>query len=276
MPHRIVLLALAVVATTALTPKGARLAGVSARGGKRTKRAPSSPPPPPPQGLAPDVIGVLDFECTCAPNTWDYQHEIIEFPVVLVDVRTKEIFDEPFHRYVRPTENATLSEFCTELTGIAQATVDASDSLENVLAALDDWLGARGLGDETSFALATDGWDLERFLDQECRRKGLVKPGAYLDRWVDLSKAFSARVASRDKRNGRRKPRPNRRANLATMLKHHQLTFEGSPHSGIDDARNIARVAVKLLETDGEPLRVNDGLAGVDLGGVAVEEPEAT
>ena len=220
----------------------------------------------------------------------------------LQDVPGRGVAAIRLHRYVRPTENATLSEFCTELTGIAQATVDASDSLENVLAALDDWLGARGLGDETSFALATDGWDLERFLDQECRRKGLVKPGAYLDRWVDLSKAFSARVASRDKRNGRRKPRPNRRANLATMscgrvflgagrggaarprvetgsrrrLKHHQLTFEGSPHSGIDDARNIARVAVKLLETDGEPLRVNDGLAGVDLGGVAVEEPEAT
>ena len=117
-----------------LTPKGARAAGVKARGNSRTKRAKSAAPPvsaasfkSKESGLAPDVIGALDFECTCEPG-WDYIHEIIEFPVVLFDTRTREITDS-FHSYVRPTENATLSAFCTDLTGIEQATVDAAPSV---------------------------------------------------------------------------------------------------------------------------------------------------
>ncbi|KAJ3336174.1 hypothetical protein HDU93_003489 [Gonapodya sp. JEL0774] len=38
-----------------------------------------------------------------------------------------------------------------------------------------------------------------------------------------------------------------RRPNLAGMLKHYGMEFEGRPHSGIDDARNIARVAIRMM-----------------------------
>ena len=258
-----------------LTPKGARAAGVKARGNSRTKRAKSAAPPvsaasfkSKESGLAPDVIGALDFECTCEPG-WDYIHEIIEFPVVLFDTRTREITDS-FHSYVRPTENATLSTFCTDLTGIEQATVDAAPTLPEVLDDLDAWLRARGLvGAEpaASFALATDGWDLEHFLDVECARKLLYKPGDYLDRWVDLSKAFDLRRAARDVENGRKKGRSRRRSNLNTMLRHHKMEFEGRLHSGIDDATNLARVGIALLEAREDwPLRVNDALDGASIG----------
>jgi hypothetical protein len=77
--------ALLTALATALTPKGARLAGVKSRGGVRSKQRnrPRAPPPPPPnQGHVPKVIGVLDFECTCEENTWSYLHEIIEFRAV--------------------------------------------------------------------------------------------------------------------------------------------------------------------------------------------------
>ena len=264
-----------------LTPKGARAAGVKARGNSRTKRAKSAAPPvsaasfkSKESGLAPDVIGALDFECTCEPG-WDYIHEIIEFPVVLFDTRTREITDS-FHSYVRPTENATLSAFCTDLTGIEQATVDAAPTLPEVLDDLDAWLRARGLvGAEpaASFALATDGWDLEHFLDVELSRKLLYKPGDYLDRWVDLSKAFDLRRAARDVENGRKKGRSRRRSNLNTMLRHHKMEFEGRLHSGIDDATNLARVGIALLEAREDwPLRVNDALPGVSLLGESDDE----
>ena len=264
-----------------LTPKGARAAGVKARGNSRTKRAKSAAPPvsaasfkSKESGLAPDVIGALDFECTCEPG-WDYIHEIIEFPVVLFDTRTREITDS-FHSYVRPTENATLSAFCTDLTGIEQATVDAAPTLPEVLDDLDAWLRARGLvGAEpaASFALATDGWDLEHFLDVELSRKLLYKPGDYLDRWVDLSKAFDLRRAARDVENGRKKGRSRRRSNLNTMLRHHKMEFEGRLHSGIDDATNLARVGIALLEAREDwPLRVNDALPGASLLGESDDE----
>jgi 3'-5' exoribonuclease 1 len=213
---------------------------------------------------------VLDFECTCEENTWSYLHEVIEFPVVLVDTSTKQIVDT-FHRYVRPTENATLTTFCKGLTGIDQALVDDAEPIDTVLHELDEWLRSKDLvtgggatHDFGKFAFATDGWDLDHFLDVECRRKGLYKPGAYLDRWVDLEKIFKEKRASADDRNGRKKPRSSRRANLLAMLRHHKLQFEGRLHCGADDARNLARVALALLEADEDPLRVNDALAGVD------------
>ena len=222
-----------------------------------------------------DVLGVLDFECTCEPG-WGYVHEIIEFPVVLLDCRTGALTGEVFQSYVRPTENATLSSFCTELTGIAQASVDAAPTLPEVLEALDAWLRARGLvgaadaadGASTSFALATDGWDLRHFLDEECTRKGIAKP-AYLDEWCDLSKEFDRRrkldsekvAKARGTRRKSSSGKYKRRTNLAAMMRHHGLVFEGRPHSGIDDATNIARVAAAILaDRADDPLRVNDRL----------------
>ena len=101
----------------------------------------------------------------------------------------------------------------------------------------------------------------------------LYKPGDYLDRWVDLSKAFDLRRAARDVENGRKKGRSRRRSNLNTMLRHHKMEFEGRLHSGIDDATNLARVGIALLEAREDwPLRVNDALPGASLLGESDDE----
>lgn len=202
-----------------------------------------------------DVIGVIDFECTCEEG-WGYHHEIIEFPIVVVDCAKGEIVDE-FHSFVKPSENATLSAFCTKLTGIDQPTVDASPELPSVLDSVDAFLRRRRLVDgNVSFALATDGWDLHHFLDQECKRKNILKPGSYLDEWVDLAKAFDD---ERSRVKGRRKPAYAKRTNMSKMLRHYGMTFQGRKHSGRDDARNLALLALALLN-EGVALRVNDAL----------------
>jgi 3'-5' exoribonuclease 1 len=38
-----------------------------------------------------DYLAVIDFEATCDENNPSYRHEIIEFPIVLVDVDKMEI-----------------------------------------------------------------------------------------------------------------------------------------------------------------------------------------
>ena len=50
-------------------------------------------------------------------------HEIIEFPVVFLNLATLEV-DFIFHSFVRPVETFTLTDFCTNLTGITQEQVD--------------------------------------------------------------------------------------------------------------------------------------------------------
>jgi len=47
---------------------------------------------------------------------------------------------------------------------------------------------------------------------------------------------------------------------LQNMLNSLGLEFEGHPHSGLDDAKNIARVLVKMIK-DGAQIRVNEGIA---------------
>ena len=101
-----------------------------------------------------DYYLVIDFEATCQEHNPDqYKHEIIEFPVVLIDSHKKEVVSfnnglicctaiimhtynfmkvyiisisyfclqiDEFHAYVKPTLNPQLTSFCTGLTGITQ------------------------------------------------------------------------------------------------------------------------------------------------------------
>lgn len=96
-----------------------------------------------------DYICVVDFEATCEEdNPSDFLHEIIEFPMVLINTHTlqivssasgwecffiilksKEIYSvlnmfpvqvDTFQEYVKPELNPQLSDFCVTLTGITQ------------------------------------------------------------------------------------------------------------------------------------------------------------
>jgi ERI1 exoribonuclease 2 len=86
---------------------------------------------------------VVDFEATCWPKGMQAKwrtHEIIEFPAILLNLETGEVEAE-FHRYVKPEENPILSDFCVELTGITQSTVDQSNNnLATCLTLFNDWL----------------------------------------------------------------------------------------------------------------------------------------
>ena len=64
-----------------------------------------------------EFLLVLDFESTCWEDKVSASPpEIIEFPVILLSLKTGEILSE-FHYYCLPIENPRLSSFCTKLTG---------------------------------------------------------------------------------------------------------------------------------------------------------------
>lgn len=72
------------------------------------------------QQAALDYICVYDFECQCTEGTPALKfNEIIEFPVVVIDVKAQAI-KSVFHTYVKPVVEPKLTEFCTQLTGISQ------------------------------------------------------------------------------------------------------------------------------------------------------------
>ncbi|KAL6469743.1 hypothetical protein MHYP_G00208620 [Metynnis hypsauchen] len=208
-----------------------------------------------------DYICVVDFEATCEEsNPSDFCHEIIEFPMVLIDTHTLEIVD-CFQAYVKPELNPQLSDFCIELTGIAQEMVDEADTFPCVFRRVVAWLQEKELGTKYKYALLTDGsWDMSKFLYTQCRLSRIRYP-QFARKWINIRKSYANyyKVA----RN---------KTKLSCMLENLGMKYEGRPHCGLDDSRNIARIAIHMLK-DGCQLRVNECLHGGEPQSVPISAP---
>lgn len=189
----------------------------------------------------------VDFEATCWEKAdqakWKVQ-ELIEFPAVLFDLESGEILSE-FREYLKPKEFPTLSDFCVHLTKISQTTVNQGISIDQCVMKFDLWLKWQireyGLvlpkmspGDGGNVALATwTDWDLIQ-ISKELARKKIRKP-SYFGQWIDVRVIFMKRFQHKPK-------------SFDAALQHAGLTFEGQPHSGLDDARNLGRLVYKLKQ----------------------------
>ncbi|MFH4978832.1 hypothetical protein AB6A40_005541 [Gnathostoma spinigerum] len=195
-----------------------------------------------------DYFIVMDFECTCEEDVTDYDHEIIEFPAVLIDIRRRAVIDT-FRSFVRPHSNEVLSEFCSKLTGITQDMVNTAPPFKDVLDRFRAWMASHGLGREGGrYAFVTDGpWDIAKFFQMQCIKSNSGVIPHDFRFYINIRKAFI------NKYKGQRL----QRINLNGMLKDLGMKFEGREHSGIDDAKNIARIVIKMLE-DRSELRVNE------------------
>ncbi|NXT57479.1 ERI2 exoribonuclease, partial [Pluvianellus socialis] len=184
----------------------------------------------------------------------------VEFPAVLLNTSTGEIESE-FHTYVQPQEHPILSEFCTELTGITQNQVDEGVPLNICLSQFLKWIQkiqkekkiifssdipshSTSEAKPCTFVTWTD-WDLGVCLHYECKRKQLRKPDI-LNSWIDLKATYRAFY--------NRKPK-----GLSGALQDLGIAFAGREHSGLDDSRNTARLAWRLI-CDGCVLKVTKSL----------------
>ncbi|MGH0178021.1 UNVERIFIED_CONTAM: hypothetical protein FKN15_076564 [Acipenser sinensis] len=116
-------------------------------------------------------------------------------------VQTESITEDSFQEYVKPEVNSQLSDFCVQLTGITQETVDKADTFPNVLQKV-----------------------------------------------------------------------PRTQTKLTTMLGNLGMKYDGRPHCGLDDSRNIARIAMRMLQ-DGCVLRVNERMHAGQLMSVSSKAP---
>ena len=215
----------------------------------------------PPNYDNPDYFVVIDFEATCEEkNPPDYKHEIIEFPAVLVKSSSPPEIVDHFHSYCRPVINTQLSDFCRTLTGIDQETVDKADPFPVVHEKYLKWLhekhnlGVRGEG--KTFSIVTDGpFDMGRFLYLQTRHIDFEFP-EYGRTWINVRKAF-ANFYKGDFYSIQTNNTGHKLPGLKTMLDSLGMEFEGQPHSGLDDSKNIARVVIRML-TDGAVLRINE------------------
>ncbi|KAF7662370.1 hypothetical protein LDENG_00237430 [Lucifuga dentata] len=200
---------------------------------------------------------VIDFESTCWREKNNYSQEIIEFPAVLLNTSTGEVESE-FHTYVQPQEHPILSDFCTELTGITQMQVEAGIPLHICLSRFSRWLqtlqlqmgvvfprehvgSASSPSQKPCTFLTWSDWDLGVCLQYECKRKQLYKPDV-LNTWIDLRSTYKLFYS--------RKPK-----GLNGALQDLGIQFSGREHSGLDDARNTAQLAARMMR-DGCMMRI--------------------
>ncbi|KAI8141309.1 ribonuclease H-like domain-containing protein [Fennellomyces sp. T-0311] len=192
-----------------------------------------------------DYYLFFDVEATCDEGGgFEYPNEIIEFPIVLVDGNTFEIVDE-FRSYVKPTINPTLSEYCMKLTGIDQATVDASPPFTQVLDTFQEFMAKHDLFRKNKTCFATDGpFDIRDFITKQCDHSGIERPVYFKLPWVNVRKLYREFYGHKSGMN------------IHKMLETLGMTFDGREHSGLDDARNLYRIAHRMWQ-DGCVFKTN-------------------
>ncbi|HEY1122687.1 MAG TPA: 3'-5' exonuclease [Haloferula sp.] len=175
------------------------------------------------------VLAIVDFEATCCDQQSfpRDQMEIIEIGAVAVDAATGAVFSE-FGTFTRPVRHPLLSSFCTTLTTITQSEVEAAPTFAEALASFAAWLARF----ERPVFCSWGDYDRNQ-LEKDCDFHRLPVPFSNGHR--NLKKEFSKAIGTTE------------RFGLGQALDRLGLTFEGTPHRGIDDAKNIARVYKKIL-----------------------------
>jgi inhibitor of KinA sporulation pathway (predicted exonuclease) len=175
-----------------------------------------------------NLLNVVDVEATC----WKGQpppgvvSEIIEIGLTVVDIDRRERVAK--HRILVRPRRSTVSEFCTELTGLTQAEVDTG--VEFVEACR--LLVAEHWSDSRPWASWGD-YDRNQF-DRQCRATGTRYP--FGQRHTNVKQRFT------EARGLRRRPGMDAALEIAGM------PLEGRHHSGADDAWNIAALVLDLVE----------------------------
>jgi len=182
---------------------------------------------------------VVDLEATC----WDDarsrdQMEVIEIGAVRLTSDLEIDADDEFSRFVQPVVDPTLSDFCTELTSITQADVDGAERFPPVFASFLSWVG-----ESPAWFCSWGAYDVGQ-LERDCHRHDLVFPEWITARHVNVKREFAAW-------------RGVRPCGMAKALDIAGLPLEGTHHRGIDDARNIARLA-QLVFADRPPAATSD------------------
>lgn len=180
-----------------------------------------------------DMFLVVDIESTCwrGKPPPDEQNEIIEVGVCPVDLARREIVSTR-SLLVKPARSK-VSPFCTELTTLTQAVVDTGVSFAEACAALQ--------ADYESARCAWGSWgDYDRrMFDTQCASFGVAYP--FSPAHMNL-KALFAQLGKR------------KQIGMAQALEMTGLKLEGTHHRGSDDAYNIARLLVYMLERSGDTI----------------------
>lgn len=172
---------------------------------------------------------IVDFEATCSD-----QGEIPRDEMEIIEIGAVALFEEgphikgEFQSFVKPVRHPQLTEFCRRLTSIKQSKVDSAELFPAVVQRFATWISSH---DAPTFCSWGD-YDKHQ-LRQDCAFH--EEPFPFGPEHINIKRRFAENL-------NLRKP-----CGLEDALRKVGLQFEGSPHRGIDDARNMANLSNYLF-----------------------------
>jgi len=182
---------------------------------------------------------IVDLEATCWENDRSTPNEIIEIGAVKLN-ENPLVIDE-FQSFVKPMLNPVLSDFCKKLTSIQQEEVDQASSFVEVVREFQNWIG------QDYWICSWGLYDKKQF-KHDCELYNL--PTEWLRNHISIKHQHGKLLAGRLQSEGKPRrdiKRVERGVGMETTLKMMNIPLEGTHHRGIDDARNITKIFVKLF-----------------------------
>ena len=178
---------------------------------------------------------VIDFEANCS-DRGIRDHEIIEFPAVLVNAKTGETIAE-FGKFVKMVTHKKVSKFIIWLTTITDDDLKTGVGWKTCLIMFEEWCIKNNITHLNTTVITCGDWDLKNMLPRQLaitktKLSPILKP--LLTSWTNIKVYYSMMTG--------------KRGGMNVMLKNLKIPLVGHHHRGIDDSRNIAKICKELVD----------------------------
>ncbi|KXK38670.1 MAG: exonuclease domain-containing protein [Saprospiraceae bacterium] len=172
---------------------------------------------------------IFDLEATCWLGRPPHGiNETIEIGAVKVNDYAE--VESTFIRFIKPTVNPILSDFCRKLTSITQHDVDRASTFPIIIEEFQDWVGV----DIDDYKLLSWGkYDREQ-LSKDCKLHRLDTD--WLNHHINIKPVY--------KNLKRLKDEPG----LKKAVKMEGFEFTGVHHRAISDAENLTKIFIKYFK----------------------------
>lgn len=135
-----------------------------------------------------------------------------------------------FNKFIKPTVNPVLSDFCRQLTSITQNDVDKAKTFPHVIQDFQDWIN---IYDEDYKLCSWGKFDIQ-LLKNDCKLHKLEYE--WLENNINVKGQYHE-IKGEHKLTG-----------LKNTIKHEGMEFTGIHHRAISDAENLAKIFVKYID----------------------------
>lgn len=172
---------------------------------------------------------IFDLEASCWLGRPPHGvNEIIEIGAVKINDYVE--LESKFTKFVKPTINPILSDFCKKLTSIHQQDVDKARTFPITIQEFQDWIG---VGDENYMLISWGKYDRTQLYD-DCKLHQLDTD--WLEHHYNLKPAYKQLRQLKDE------------PGLKKAVKLEGFEFTGIHHRAISDAENLAKIFVKYFK----------------------------